>query len=537
MIDSIAKECQISVMNSEIENLSLAGRRAAAQQDWSTVQICADGILKRDQGNAEGMFLLGITEKAAGRPKKAVEAFQAVLSIDDDRYDAAVELASQYSMARRNGDVDDLLSRYQGQLENSPKYLDMAATTFIEIGLPAKAWSLYQKACELQPEISQFRSNLASCSVYVGEIEMAKRLYRELLIEDPTHQRNHYHLARLDRAQDGTHVAQMEQVLETTQLPPDRNIFLHYAMGKEYEDLEQWDEAFKHFKQAGDAAFAIANYDVTDDIAIIDKVIETCDSRWLETAGRPEANEHTPIFVVGLPRTGTTLTERILASHSTVASVGETEFIQMMIRRESNIKSVEKMTPDMLTAVAQKDISIIRNGYLEQIRYRLGEEPFFVDKLPFNILYLGFIAKAWPDRPVVLMKRNAMDTCFSMYKQVFTWAYKYSYNLDTLAKYYVHYERLCDHWRSVLGDRLIEVAYEDIVSDQETQTRRLLERLGLEFEDACLSFEKHTAPSTTASSVQVRQKIHTGSVARWRRYEEQLQALREQLESAGIAVD
>lgn len=524
-------------MNSEIENLSLAGRRAAAQQDWPTVQLCANGIMKRDQKNPEGLFLLGVAEKAAEHPKKAIMAFQAVLSINNERYDAAVELASQYSMARRNGEVDDLLSRYESLLVNSPKYLDMAGTTYTEIGLPEKAWPLYQKAYELQPEASLFRANLASCAVYVGEIETAKKMYQELLNANPTHQRNHYHLARLERARDNTHIAQMEHVLETTQLPPDRNIFLHYALGKEYEDLEQWDAAFEHFKRAGDGAFGIANYDVADDIAIIDKVIETCDAGWLETTDGPPVDEKTPIFIVGLPRTGTTLTERIVASHSKVASVGETEFVQMVMRRESNIQAVEKMTPEMIVSVAQKDISLFRNGYIEQIRYRLSDEPYFVDKLPFNVLYLGFIAKAWPDRPVVLMKRSPMDSCFSMYKQVFTWAYKFSYNLDTLAKYYINYERLCEHWRSVLGDRLIEVTYEDIVSDQENQTRRLLDRLGLEFEDACLNFEKHAAPSTTASSVQVRQKVHSGSVGRWRRYEEQLQPLREQLESAGIAVD
>ena len=130
-----------------------------------------------------------------------------------------------------------------------------------------------------------------------------------------------------------------------------------------------------------------------------------------------------------------------------------------------------------------------------------------------------------------------MDSCFSMYKQVFTWAYKYSYSLETLGRYYVAYDRLCRHWRELLGDRLVEVQYEELVADQEAQTRRLLDALGLEFEEACLNFEKNVAPSATASSVQVRQKMHTGSVGRWRRYEKQLQPFREHLEAAGIVVD
>ena len=524
-------------MNVEIDNFSLAGRRAAAQQDWSTVHLCANGILARQADHPEGLFLLGLVEKVAGHPKKATEAFEAALRADPGRYDAAVELATQYSIARRNGDVAELLGRYEGMLDNSPKYLDMAGTTYTEIGQPEKAWPLYQKACELQPEITLFRANLAACAVYVGEIDAAKAAYKELLRQNPQHQRNHYHLSRVARATDSEHIEQMEAVLRETNLPPERNIFMHFALGKEYEDLKRWDEAFDHFKQGCDAAYKVSNYNVDTDIAIVDKVIETCSADWLQSSVPVERAGPKPLFIVGLPRTGTTLTERIIGSHSQVTSVGETEFMQMVIRRESGVSSLEKMTPEMIESAAQRDAAVIRDGYLDAVSYRLTGEPVFIDKLPFNVLYLGFIARAWPEQPVVLMRRNPMDSCFSMYKQVFTWAYKYSYDLDTLARYYVAYDRLCRHWRDVLGDRLVEVSYEELVSDQDAQTRRLLDRLGLPFEEACLRFDENAAPSTTASSVQVREKVHSASVQRWRRYEKQLEPLRRQLEAAGISTD
>ena len=521
-------------MSSEIENLSLAGRRAFAQQDWSTVQICANGILSRDAENAEGHFLLGIAEKAAEHPRKSIAAFEAVLARDEDRYDAAIELAGQYSIGRRNGEVLALLEKYEGMLDNSPRYLDLAGTLYTEIGMPERAWPLFTKACELQPEISLFQANLATCSVFIGEIDAARRAYEVLLRQNPHHQRNHYHLSRLEKAKDAVHIEQMEQVLEDTNLPPDRNIFLYYAIGKEYEDLGEWDKAFDYYKRGGDAAYGIANYSSADDVAIIDAVIEHCNAQWMSAPVERVQADKTPIFIVGLPRTGTTLTERIIASHSTVKSIGETEFIQMLLRRESKVSSQEMMTPAMIAAVADIDVAMIRDRYIEQVRYRLGDEPYFVDKLPFNILYLGFIARAWPDQPIVLLNRSPMDACFSMYKQVFTWAYKFSYNLDTLADYFIAYDRLRKHWRDVLGDQLVEVNYEDLVTDQEGQTRRLLDRLGLDFEQACLEFDKNSAPSTTASSVQVRQKVHTDSVARWRRYENQLEPLRLRLEAAGI---
>ena len=180
---------------------------------------------------------------------------------------------------------------------------------------------------------------------------------------------------------------------------------------------------------------------------------------------------------------------------------------------------------------------MLADGYLSAVNYRLSDKPLFIDKLPFNYLYLGFIAKAFPHARIIRLKRNPMDACFAMYKQVFTWAYKFSYTFDGLARYYVAYDRLFDHWRNVLGDRLIEVEYEVLAADQEGQTRALLQKVGLDFEDACLDFDRNTAPSTTASSVQVREKIHTRSVNRWTNLAKHLQPLKEQLENAGIVVE
>jgi hypothetical protein len=248
-------------------------------------------------------------------------------------------------------------------------------------------------------------------------------------------------------------------------------------------------------------------------------------------------SQKTPIFIVGLPRTGTTLTERIVSSHSQVESVGETQFLQMVVRRESGVKSVERITPAIIEAAAKIDISSIADGYTEAVDYKLSDKPMFIDKLPFNYLYLGFIAKSYPHARIIHLKRHPLDACFAMYKQVFTWAYKFSYTLKGLGGYYVGYNRLCNHWREVLGDRLIEVEYESLVADQEHQTRVLLEKIGLDFEEGCLNFEKNITASTTASSVQVREKIHTRSVNRWKNFERQLQPLKEYLENAGITVE
>lgn len=526
--------------NDEIGQFSHRARSAVASQDWAVVESCANAILLRNRDCPEGHFLLGLVENAAGRPIRSAQAFARALALDPERYDAAIELANQHSTARRNAEAAALLEKYVSKLSNSPRYLDMAGTIYVHIGLPEKAWPLYRRANELQPGVDLFQGNMAACGVYLGRVAEAKEIYASLLARFPAHQRNHYHFSRLERAKDMTHVEQMLKMLDSLRLPPEKNVFMYYAIGKELEDLEQWDDAFKYYKMAGDAVLRVANYDVAEDIDLIDRIIDVCDRTWLDAGASPSpatTEDKTPIFIVGLPRTGTTLTERILSSHSRVESIGETMFLQMVLRKESGLHTTVSMNPVMIQALADKDMGRVARGYLDAVGYKLGGKPMFIDKLPFNFLYLGFIAKAFPQARIIHLWRNPMDACLAMYKQVFTFAYKFSYSLDYLGRYYVAYERLRQHWRKVLGSRFVEVEYEAMVADQEGQTRALLAQLGLEFEPACLEFEKNKAPSTTASSVQVREKIHTRSVKRWTRFGAHLQPLREHLERAGIPVD
>jgi hypothetical protein len=246
---------------------------------------------------------------------------------------------------------------------------------------------------------------------------------------------------------------------------------------------------------------------------------------------RPDEPRGTPIFIVGLPRTGTTLTERIISSHSQVESADESMFMQIAIKRVSRLAGKESMSPAIIEAAAKRDIGLIAERYLDAVDYRLSGMPMFIEKLPENFLYLGFIARAFPDAHIIHLRRNPMDACFAMYKQSF---FKFAYTLENLGRYYVAYDRLRSHWQDVLKDRVIEVEYESLVTDQESQTRRLLDKLGLAFEPACLAFEQNKAPSVTASQVQVREKIHSRSVDKWKRFERELLPLRRHLENAGI---
>jgi len=529
-----------STLEAEFSRISVVARKSARVKDWATVKACASEILRHDRKNSEGWFLSGLVEKAARRTEAAAAAFSKALKFDQGRYDAAIELAFQQWYLLRHRKARDLLQRYESHLSNSPLYLDMAANLYSRLGLHARAWPLYRKASELQPEINRFQESLAACAVLLGKIQEARAIYTRLLEQYPNHQKNHFELSRLERAKDPSHVNRMKEVLNTTRLPAEKNIFLYYALGKELEDLGQWEEAFHFYKLGGDAAAAVskaAGYNVSTQTGLIDKIIEVCDIGWLASGTnerKPLNSRRTPIFIVGMPRTGTTLTERIIASHSQVESADETLFMQIAIKSVSGVKSGDSMNPAMIEAAAEKDIGLIAKHYLDAVEYRLSDKPMFVDKLPDNFLYLGFISKAFPDAHIILLRRNPMDNCFAMYKQSF---FSFAYTLEDLGKYYVAYDRLRRHWAEMLGDRVIGIDYESLVTDPEGQTRRLLGRLGLEFEQSCLDFHLNTTPSATASAAQVREKAHTRSVNKWIRFAGQLQPLRDHLENAGIRIE
>lgn len=518
--------------NQSIEQIVSAARQAIAGREWRVADRLTRKILKRDRNNVEGSFLAGLAAKATGKPQQAEKLFLRALRQDENRFDAAIELSNLYAGTFRYGEAFAILENHAHAIGDRPRFLNMAAAIYSQIGKWAQAWSLLERADELQPNVAAIMASKAQCAVSLGKIGEAKSIYRRLLQQQPAHQRNHYQMSRLDSAQDDQHIKEMLQVLDASNRPPQENIFLHYALGKEFEDLERWDDSFEHYSSAGDAAAAAAGHDIQTELVVVDAIIEVCSKDWLTSQTEPQSFDNTPIFIVGLPRTGTTLVERIISSHSKVDSIGETLAIENLLRADKG--RVGAVGVAAIRAAAARDAAGMADDYLSAVKYMLGKKPFFVEKYTYNYLYLGFIARAFPDAHIIHLQRNPMDACFAMYKQPY---FSFAFTLDDLAQYYPAYNRLMNHWRAVLGSRLIEVSYEAIVADAENQTRQILDKLGLEFENACLEFDRNLAPSATASAVQIRDKIHSRSVGRWKNFEKHLRPLQDKLVRQGIDVD
>jgi hypothetical protein len=243
-----------------------------------------------------------------------------------------------------------------------------------------------------------------------------------------------------------------------------------------------------------------------------------------------------PIFIVGMPRTGTTLVERILGSHSQVISVGEAiDFPEEMTAAARAAHARLGLTDaNYVRASLQMDFGEVGRRYIAAVRQITAGQPYTIDKLPFNFRYCGLIHAALPNASIVHLTRDPMDTCYAVFKTLFINAYHFSYQLDELAEYFVAYRKMMDHWHAVMPGVMLEVRYEELVADPETQCRRLLAHCGLPWEDEVLDFHTSTKASTTASTVQVRRPIYRSSVQKWRNFSRELQPVLRRLAEAGL---
>ena len=391
----------------------------------------------------------------------------------------------------------------------------------------------------------------ATIALFEGRIDTSEQLLEASVAAAPRYARAHWSLARL-RTQTSArnHVARLRARLAQAGGPGER-AYLGFALFKELDDLDDRDGAWAALiagcenKRSALAANP-ATRQVPDEAAAFDALA----SLWTPGARaidpRPEAFAATtpvPIFIVGMPRTGTTLLERILARTGGVTDAGELDDLPLQLRWLADRFSRSFADADLfLAARAVADPALLRRRYLAHAAWRGDGRPWFTDKLPMNFLNIGFIAEALPEAPILHMVRNPMDTCFSNLKELFAEAYPYSYAFDTLAAHYGRYRRLMSHWHRCFPGRILDVPYEGLVSDTAAWTERIRAHCGI---DAVTGQQRADANDvgagaraaggvvTTASTVQVREPIHTRSIQAWRRYAAPLEPLRLRLQDDG----
>jgi len=364
---------------------------------------------------------------------------------------------------------------------------------------------------------------------FAGELEAAQASLEACIASAPAYAPAHWSLARLQRQSEGSnHVARLQRLLGETRDPASQ-AYLGFALFKELDDIGEHDAAWAALQRGCAAKRGTLQYDVAGEEA----AFAALHSLPVQVApSRDDGDAPQPIFIVGLPRTGTTLLERILGGSGQVHNAGELDELPLQLRWLADRFAKTYFDAGVFTAAAQGDAAELGRRYLEHARWRAQGRRWFTDKLPLNFLHVGFIAAALPGARILHLVREPMDACFSNLKELFAEAYPYSYVLDELAAHYGRYRRLMQHWHAALPGRVHDVSYEALVTNPEKVARGVFEFCGLPWEAGSLDLSRGGAVST-ASTVQVREGIHARRVGGWRAYAQQLEPLRARLQQEG----
>lgn len=403
-----------------------------------------------------------------------------------------------------------------------PQVLDGLGTLFSRLSLIERAHEYFARAAAAVPDNASFLFNLATAQRMLGQIDAALESCERVIALEPGNCRARYLRADLHRwTSRENHIGEMEALLAAGVRCWQDEMLLCFALGKECEDVGLYEASFSCTKRACGLQRARLDYDVQRDIARIDALIATQTRDWLHRCASGTDSVE-PIFIVGLPRSGTTLVEHMLAAHGKVTAAGELDEFPRLAARYA------------CAGGPQPDWTQLGRDYLAATRPWTGRTARFTDKLPRNYLLCGWIHAALPGARLILLERGPADACYAAFKTMLSENYPFTYDLDELGRYYAAWRRLMDHWRELLGDSLLTVRYEDLVSEPEAATRRILEFCNLDWTDAALELDRGSGAITTASAVQARQPLHRESIGKWQRYRVQLQPLLMRLRQAGI---
>ncbi|WP_294255839.1 sulfotransferase [uncultured Sphingomonas sp.] len=514
--------------------MSAAAARAALEQgDFGTAARLASAALP----SAEGAFLLGVIAAEQGGVGEAIRQIEAAVE-QDPRGEYRAQLARLYTLVRRDGDAAAQLAAAEADPPADALSRDTIGCVYARLGDHEAGLPHFEVAVALAPENDQFLYNHAATLSFLGRVDDAEAVLETLLARSPDDARAHHLLAGLRKqAPERNHVARLQATKQRAR-GADR-LLTGYALAKELEDIGRGDEALACLLEVNTEHRAVLGYDPARDAAIVDAVAGS----WPAIAAAPvtDAPTEAPILIIGMPRTGTTLVDRILAAHPAVESVGELQALPLAVKAASGTHSRTVLDPETLHAAATADLGAIGRDYLARAaHHRRIPERCFIDKFPGNFHYAGIAARALPNAAIVCLRRNPMDTVLANFRNLFAISsryYDYSYDLLDIAAYVAGFERLMALWRTALPGRILELRYEDIVADQEGATRRLLAHCGLDWSDRCLDFHAQGGAVSTPSAAQVRRPIYRDSVARWRKHEAVLAPVAAYFVERGIAID
>lgn len=476
---------------------------------------------------------LGMARIRANALEEALEAFARALALAPEHPDALNNMAQAFRKLRRFDQARPLLEKLVSLKPDSAQVRYALADVQFKTNDITKAITSFQKAVRLDPDDRRIRIGLGEAYESNGQFKQAKMQYLAVLRRDPD---SPLALAKLLQVREGAidtaWINRAQALADDPATPEDGRIRLNVALGYWNDREKRYDEAFRRLQLGYDAQAQRDPFDADGYSRAIDSLIDVLTADFYVSAPTSGVESERPIFIVGMPRSGTTLTEQILASHSEVAAGGELSMLLQVSYQIGDLSRSGEPYPRGLRTTGRMGLRQMARRYLDYLDKVSPDATRVTDKLPFNFMHLGVIALLFPNARIVHCRRHPLDNCLSCYFTSFAEQIRFANKLDTLGRYYADYDRLMRHWHSVLPVNIFDLQYEQLVNDTENQIRALLEYCGLGWQDACLSFYKTRRGVRTPSRWQVRQPIYTASVQRWQAYAKHLEPLVQILEPA-----
>jgi tetratricopeptide (TPR) repeat protein len=523
------------VNTSSVDQAIRTARELLQRGRIQEAQALSAQVTQANPGIAATLLAIEV-EEARGDAARALEIANTALARDGEHPVLHFKRAQVLMALRRRSEAFAAAER---ALEISPPDADLieaVAAIYLQSNDAARAKALLYQGLEIAPSSPTLLYRAALSHFYLNELAEADALLARVLEIAPGNGYAWHIRSQLATAKgDANHIAELRTVLARPRAREIDTMLASYALAKELEDTGEYAQSFETLLQANRIKRSTLTYTITSDVRAMENVMAHYTAEAMQSLHGGDETPG-PIFIVGMPRTGTTLVERMLGNHSAVTSVGEAVDFpeEMTAQARAAHARLGLADTDLLRASLQMDFNALGRNYVTAVRDLAGGQRYTIDKLPFNFRYAGLIHKALPKAAIVHLTRDPMDTCYAVFKTLFINAYHFSYQLDELAEYFVAYRRMMDHWHAVMPGVILDVRYEDLVDDPQTQCRRLLEHCGLPWEDQVLDFHRSTKASTTASAVQVRKPIYRSSVQKWRHFERELQPVLRRLNEAGL---
>lgn len=461
-----------------------------------------------------------------GEFERAFQAVSQALRIDPVLAESHNQIAEVF---RKSFKFDQAIRAYKKSLELDPRLYESMlglATVYRESEDPEAALDVLSRLIELEPRHAKAHMVLGVLKEQMGDTLAAADCFEKSIELAPDVVSPHCHLSQIKgRKSSEEEVAAMERFQKKTDLSPEDWAHLHFGLGEAYDQQGETAKAFEAWMTANQSKAKRFPYGPEERQQHRDQTIAHSQALATRLKDAPSIDERTLVFVVGMPRSGTSLTDQILSSNSNVSSLGEVGFADEMAVQVKKLSG--QLYPQGLSSLTEQDISLLRADYLKKIPSRHSSFRILIDKTPMNYQHLGFLAEAFPSAKFIHCRRNPMDNCFSIFKLSFSDDQEYAHALTALGHHYRLYEGMMDQWKEMYSDRILDVQYEDTVADIEAQCVRLVEFLSLDFEPKMLEFYSSERLVRTPSASQVRQPIYESSLQAWKKYEKQLQPLEE----------